>query len=68
MTIDEAVQHYIAAFDTLDFVAEQVAEMCLKAKSDEDHSIALDYLEAMMEKAEELRDSVEGMIDDVRER
>ena len=68
MTIDEAVQHYIAAFDTLDFVAEQVAEMCRKAKSDEDHSIALDYLEAMMEKAEELRDSVEGMIEDVRER
>lgn len=68
MTIDEAVQQYIAAFDILDLVAEEVAEMCHKAKSDEDHNIALDYLEAMMDKAEELRDFVGGMIEYVRER
>lgn len=42
--------------------------MCRKAKSDEDHNIALDYLEAIMEKAEELRDSVEGIYEEVKER
>lgn len=68
MTLDEAIKRYIDAFDEIEFIAGRIQEMCLRAKNDEEFNIARDYLEAMVEKAETLRDDLEATAEYVKER
>lgn len=59
--IDECVQRYIAAFDEIAYVAEQLANHMGAATH---YEIAKDYLNAMIEKAEDLAMDLENVRDD----
>ena len=59
--IDECVQRYIAAFDEIYYIAEQLAaHMGIQTH----HEIAKDYLNSMCEKAEDLSMDLENIRDD----
>lgn len=60
ITIDEAIQRYIAAFDELEYIGEQIATMMKGGDKD----TAKDYLEAMIEKAESLQEDLQLLLDD----
>ena len=59
--IDECVQRYIAAFDEVAYIAEQLANHMGIATH---YDIAKDYLNAMIEKAEDLVMDLENVRDD----
>lgn len=59
--IDECVQRYIAAFDEINYIAEQLAAHMAMATH---YDIAKDYLNAMIEKAEDLAMDLENVRDD----
>lgn len=59
--IDDCVQRYIAAFDEIAYVAEQLAaHMGISTH----YEIAKDYLNAMIEKAEDVAMDLENVRDD----
>lgn len=59
--IDECIQRYIAAFDEIEYAAEQLAaHMSISTN----YEIAKDYLNAMIEKAEDLAMNLENVRDD----
>jgi len=59
--IDECVQRYIAAFDEIAYIAEQLAAHMGMSTH---YEIAKDYLNAMIEKAEDLAIDLENVRDD----
>ena len=59
--IDECVQRYIAAFDEIAYVAEQLAAHMGIATH---YDIAKDYLNALIEKAEDQIMDLENVRDD----
>ena len=59
--IDECVQRYIAAFDEIEYVAEQLASHMGIATH---YEIAKDYLTAMADKAGDLCMDLENVRDD----
>lgn len=61
INIDECIQRYIAAFDEINYVAEQLAAHMSIATH---YESAKDYLNAMVEKAEDLIMDLENIRDD----
>jgi len=61
INIDECIQRYIAAFDEINYVAEQLAAHMSIAVH---YEPAKDYLNAMVEKAEDLIMDLENIRDD----
>lgn len=59
--IDECIQRYIAAFDEIAYIAEQLAAHMGMSTH---YEIAKDYLNAMIEKAEDLAIDLENVRDD----
>lgn len=59
--IDECVQRYIAAFDEIEHIAKQLAAHMGMATH---YDIAKDYLNAMIEKSEDIAMDLENIRDD----